>query len=359
MKWRWAYVPGAIFVAAEGAVNVMFAESLGTGPVSVWIWRAIAVGVTITTALGARWVYNNWKAGDYSRAAAAFVVWGCALSYDVLAEYGFSSRQHITTGSMATDSARKRREAEAAVASKRRDLEPYAHAGDPAVADSQVTALQSQIDEIDAKPGIKWKGQPCGRVRGDWLKEICDKRATIDTQLTEAQTAAAESRAKQRLQLELATAQQTLNNLPSVDPGDTRAQLVPEWVLVWLPVVLLTAGSAFGWFLVPPLPELPPAEPTGSSTTPAPRRRKKAVTGSARAELAQRLADLSSEDLPANVYFDGNSYEATQKQLAELLGYGKNVARLNRELHEAAAGGKIDLEVSPRGTRVRLKAASQ
>jgi hypothetical protein len=352
-----AYLPGALLVGAEGAMNLMYAETLGINEATTWVWRVVAVSATIFTAFGVGWVHINWKARAYGRTLASLFIVGLSVYYSGLAEYGFSKQTHVTAANGVSDAARKRADAEAAVARAAADLLPYADAGDTGVADSRVSTLEGKLEAIDATPGITWKGKPCGRVNTRWLEELCPRRVAAFADLETARTAAAKARAKTRLQLELKASQARLDNLPLATAGDARGDLASDQVLVWLPVIFLTGGSALGFFLVPTRPAEAPPAPTSAVSSPAPRqRRRKGTAGHEHAALAQRIADLTSAQLPAGIFRDADQwYEATQRQLAELLGYGRNVARLNRELHDAKAHGTVDLDTAGARTRIRLK----
>jgi len=361
------YALSVLVVLVAGATNLGFAWTLAIEPQAKMVMLGLSVISTLGTALGPHFIRQNCRNRHWGGALAALICFSCCLAWDGGSAFGFTARLHTMTGDTIAEAARQRGDAEADVTRAAADFARYAEAPDLTVARTKVNEIEAAVDTIDKQPGVIYRGSPCARVRGDDIRELCARRARLTADSGRAKTVAAEAEAKSRAELKLATARRVLNSLPVAAPGDPRAQVLGEWAVEWGPAVLLTLLATFSVLSVPSTtsksaPGRPaPAEatePPAAAGSP-PQRRRKGARGSSRAreiEMAQQVAAMAANP-PAGVFVDRDGWaRGAQRALAKATGYGTNVSRFNRELHEAAAAETVELDTRGNQTAIRVKA---
>jgi hypothetical protein len=396
MKWLeqlagWAAV--LLFVVVGGTMNVMFAGTLGTNDLQVWIWRAASLGATLFTMAGVPIFVRACRERNYHRAAATCIILALSLTYDILAAYGFAATQHTITSFTAHTTERQYEDARAAVDRIQKDLEPYASAPDLQAAKQTETALKQDLATLDKLPGVLTPHGPCYKPATKAAIANCPHREELAIQLRKATAARIAAEAKDRLTRDLDLATAHLNNTPAPRPADPRAQVLGSWLTEWLPVALLTLGALLGLYVVgssaeqpravPGTPKAalkrhesdpvaalkrhesgpiaaqprprsaaPPPEPVRAS---APARQSRAKPGTEK--LIETIARLTADTASApDLYVDAAGWlRGSQRALARHAGY-KTLSGFHRMLHDAAADGLLDLDTTGPGTAVKLRA---
>jgi hypothetical protein len=348
-----------LFLGVGTAMNLSFAWTMaGSSNYARAVYVAISLGTAFLIAFMPGVIHENHRKGSRRGVAVATALFLAGLGYDSYTALMFSKQQLSASKTTASESSRLRSAAEATVKRATNSLKTYEAAPDATVAKSEAGALKAQIQVIDRVPGVVWKGVPCTRQRDAEVVRYCEQRGIVEAELQAANIRVAQAEAKARLQLELETAQRQLNSLPTTI-SDPRTELFAEGVAEWLPVVLLVLG-AMSLLAVPPEGSKfdatgQPSDQQASEAPPAsnaPQRRAKGQKG--RAAVAARLTELA-ESPPKGIVIDRDGHiRGSQRILARSLGYGSNVGRFNRDLHEAVEAGDVQLDTS-NGTAIRVK----
>jgi hypothetical protein len=369
------FVAALLFLAVGGTMNFMFASTLGTDDVSRLVWQLLSVSASLYTLLGFDLIDENWPK-HRGRAYAAAVLLLCSLAYDGLSAYGFATRQTSVTSGATGEETRRRQDAERDVAAAERNLAPYENAPDQDVAQRDVRSIQLELEEIDAIPGIKINGVPCGNAPGRKVMiEHCPRRLDAAARLRGAEGALARAEAKTKWTAKLAGARAALNRIPPPAPADARTLLLGPALVEWLPVALLMVGTLFGFYVIPPADQQRAARPRWKLTAwlmrrPAPAAVSPPVTHapavpSAQAKtrraqrgsekIAQRLSEIDKTSLPEGVTATHDGWIAgPQRTLAAAAGI-PSTTLFHRLLHDAHAAGELDLDTSSKVTRIRVR----
>jgi hypothetical protein len=366
MRSGFRYISSALVVLVAGATNLSFALTLGAELPAKLIVLGLSLATAFGTATGPHFVHQHCRNRNWAGALAALAWFACCLAWDGWSAYGFTARQHTLARDAAADAGRRRQDAAADVQRAEAEFARYADAPAAEVAKTQLDGLTAELDAVERTPGIAYKGVPCARPNDDELRELCARRAALITARASAQNITARSEAKDRAEYNLATARRALNHMPVAEPVDPRARILGDWAVEWLPVVLLTIGAALSFFAVPPSPAEGRTAPAPAEGPPVPdpalapvsgqrRPRRKGVAGSARVEFAQRIAALLIQPR-GGLFVDTEGWmRGSQRRLAAAAGYSTNTTRFNRDLHEAAAAGLVEVDTTGNGTGIRLK----
>jgi hypothetical protein len=247
----------------------------------------------------------------FTKAVAATLVLIPAGAYNVLAAYGFASREQATVAQRIQDAEDRRSSAEARVRSARQDLEAYQTAPEPDVIAAKIATL---------------KRCRCPALEAAKLEE-------------------ARAKAKVRLRKALEEAEEALSKIPPAPPKDSRAERFGREAVAWLPVILLEIGALFGMFAT-----TPPGRRKTETAAPPPAAKRQAPASSVVSLVAKLAANPSAA--PAGIKVDAAGWvRAGQRQLAALLGVP--LARCNREIKAAVAAGRLALDTR-HGTALRV-----
>ena len=366
-QFRWGWIPAGLFLLVGGLTNLKYAETLGTGEYESWVYRALAVSVTLYSVAGWDAAVKNWRQGERARAFFAAVMLAGCLWYDGAAAYGFNVREQTVSANTFNRAQKNHRDAKNDLERAEQRLETLSEAPELKLAQAKVSVLEESL------PGNTCKQK---RLHAE-MQSQCEA-------LRAAREASAAAEARIQMEAKVDELREKLKANPEPPPADPRQQVLGEFWAHWLPVIVIIGGATLSFFVIPPREQPSPdqastkpqrnrAEPTSlneqAGTTHGarePPRPRLVYSRSDETDTLQRLRALAEsppEPLPVKirVYRIGGdlTVQGPQRRLAAAIGVP--LARLNRALRAGADRGEIDFDPSGGSTVVRflLSAAAQ
>lgn len=254
MRWSLT-VPGKLaafaFIAASGAMNWMFMQSEGHGPVEGYILGAVSLAISVFAAILPFHIRRAVELRKFGSAAVGCVALFLFLSFSLLSAIGFAA---MNRGAVSND----RDTLNASLGLVEAELKEL-EAGLPARSAPPAAAIEQQLAALRVHG--RWaSSRECTGATVPESRAFCEGYFKLKAELGAALASARKDQRRAELRKEL----RELRAKGAGQLADPRASLLAKWIGRWMPhldfsdvremltlflAVLVEFGAAFGLYL--------------------------------------------------------------------------------------------------------------
>lgn len=265
------FAASIILLACSGAMNYQYGYTLGTTDLNRSIYGGAAASADVLMALSPFFFFAAWKNSEYTRAAAAAILWAITTAFAAQSAIGHAAVNRLDVMSQRTVVATSYGDIRADIAQARKDL--------GFVPEHRAEAtVRAEIEKHKVQQWWYRTGE-CTEIAGKTAREYCSQYHGLNAELGHAMEA---TKLKARIEALTARSEKasTENAGKVASEADPQAKFVAMWFgadlraaqgwLTLLVVVVILSGAGLGPYVSLALMQAPAAMPQEKDQPPTP-----------------------------------------------------------------------------------------
>lgn len=265
------FAASIILLACSGAMNYQYGYTLGTTDLNRSIYGGAAASADVLMALSPFFFFAAWKNSEYTRAAAAAILWTITTAFAAQSAIGHAAVNRLDVMSQRTVVATSYGDIRADIAQARKDL--------GFVPEHRAEAtVRAEIEKHKVQQWWYRTGE-CTEIAGKTAREYCSQYHGLNAELGHAMEA---TKLKARIEALTARSEKasTENAGKVASEADPQAKFVAMWFgadlraaqgwLTLLVVVVILSGAGLGPYVSLALMQAPAAMPQEKDQPPTP-----------------------------------------------------------------------------------------